>query len=71
MVVGTDGSETAGEAVRQVVPGYVPIAEAGGLWLRGANPSLRPALESAWLPYLKGTGDRESALTAVMNLAGR
>jgi hypothetical protein len=62
---------TAGEAVRQAVPGYVPIAEAGGLWLRGANPSLRPALESAWLPFLRGAGDRDSALTALMKLAGK
>jgi hypothetical protein len=62
---------TAGEAVRQVVPGYVPIAEAGGLWLRGANPSLRPSLESAWLPYLKGSGDRDAALTELVKLAGK
>jgi len=62
---------TAGEAVRQSVPGYVPIAEAGGLWLRGANPSLRPSLESAWLPFLKGAGDRDSALMALMRLAGK
>jgi hypothetical protein len=62
---------TAGEAVRRVIPGYVPIAEAGGLWERGANPRYRPALEATWLPYLNGKGTRDEALFALMKLIGR
>jgi hypothetical protein len=62
---------TAGEAVRHVAPGYVPIAETLGIWQRGANPTLRPSLESAWLPYLNGFGTRDEALTALMTLAGK
>lgn len=60
---------TAGEAVRRLIPGYVPIAEAGGLWERDANPRLRPLLEKAWRPYLAGRGTRDDALKAVMTLA--
>jgi hypothetical protein len=62
---------TAGEAVRRAIPGYVPIAEAGGLWERGANPRYRPALEATWLPYLNGKGTRDEALLALMKLVGR
>ncbi len=62
---------TAGEAVRRVIPGYVPIAEAGHLWERGGNPRYRPALESAWLPYLNGSGSRDDALLKLMTLVGR
>lgn len=60
---------TAGEAVRRLIPGYVPLAEAGGLWKRGANPILRPWLDAAWRPYLDGRGTRDDALKAVMTLA--
>ena len=62
---------TAGEAVRRAIPGYVPIAEAGGLWARGANPRYRPALEATWLPYLNGKGTRDEALLALMKVVGR
>jgi hypothetical protein len=61
----------AGEAVRRTVPGHVPIAEAGGIWLRGSNPALRPAIDAAWLPYLNGAGTRDEALAALMKLAGK
>ena len=43
----------------------------GGIWERGANPSLRPSLETAWLPYLNGHGTRDEALAALMKLAGK
>lgn len=61
---------TAGEAVRSVVPGYVPYAHAHGVWNRGMKPFL-PALETGWQPYLasKEFGDeaaRNAALQAVM-----
>lgn len=61
---------TAGEAVRSVVPGYVPYAHAYGVWNRGMK-SFLPALEMGWQPYLASTelGDdaaRKAALQAVM-----
>ena len=43
----------------------------GGIWERGANPSPRPSLETAWLPYLNGHGTRDEALAALMKLAGK
>lgn len=62
---------TAGEAVRRLVPSHVPYAEAGGLWQFNPNARLRTPLEDAWMPYLKGGGTRDEALTALMKLAGR
>jgi hypothetical protein len=59
---------TAGEAIRRVVPGHVPIAESGGMWQRQPNAALRPGLESAWRPYLQGAGTRDDALIALMKL---
>jgi hypothetical protein len=59
---------TAGEAVRNVVPSHVPYAEAEGVWARGMG-TLKPALESAWKPYLEGRGSRDEALTALVKAA--
>jgi hypothetical protein len=56
---------TAGEAVRNVSPDYVPYAEAEGVWARGMS-GLKPALETAWRPYLAGHGTRDEALTALL-----
>lgn len=62
---------TAGEAVRQVIPSHVPIAEAGGIWKRQPNATLRPAIEAAWAPFVKGKGTRDEALAELVKLAGR
>jgi hypothetical protein len=59
---------TAGQAVRSVNPGYVPYAEAEGVWARGMG-TLRPALEAAWQPYLAGQGSRDEALAALLKAA--
>jgi hypothetical protein len=59
---------TAGEAVRQVSPGYVPYAEAEGVWARGMS-ALKPALQTAWQPYLVGHGTRDEALAALLKTA--
>jgi hypothetical protein len=56
---------TAGEAVRRVVPGHVPYAEANGLW-RGRLGALKPALEAVWLPFLDGQGTRDAAFQEVL-----
>ena len=56
---------TAGEAVRRVVPGYVPYAEKFGVWQRGMG-TFRAALEEVWKPYLHGQGTRDEAFTALV-----
>ena len=63
---------TAGEAVKRVVPDYVPCMERFGIWdvkLSGATlPASRfeqPLLE-AWKPLLDGRGSREDALAAML-----
>lgn len=56
---------TAGEAVRRLADGYVPYAEAFGIWARGMAP-LAPALQRHWKPYLEGSGTRDEALGAVL-----
>lgn len=57
---------TAGEAVRRVAPaGYVPYAEAAGVWQRGMQ-ALKTPIEEVWLPYLNGRGTRDEALTALV-----
>jgi hypothetical protein len=61
---------TAGEAVRRVVPGYVPYAEANGNW-RGRLGENKPAIDAAWLPYLDGKSTRAQAITALVQLTGK
>lgn len=57
---------TAGAAVRRAAPSHVPYAEINGLWPRLGSPAVKAALESAWQPFLDGTGTREAALLDVM-----
>jgi hypothetical protein len=56
---------TAGEAVKRVIPGHVPYADAAGVWGRGMA-SLRDALTETWKPYLDGRGTRDEALAALV-----
>ena len=57
---------TSGEAVRRVAPaGYVPYAEAAGVWQRGLQ-ALKAPIEEIWLPYLNGRGTRDEALAALV-----
>ena len=57
---------TSGEAVRRVAPaGYVPYAEAAGVWQRGMQ-ALKTPIEEIWLPYLNGRGTRDEALAALV-----
>jgi hypothetical protein len=60
-----------GEAVRTAIPTHVPIADAGRIWERGGNPRFKPALEAAWLPYLRGVGTRDDSLTKVLQLVNQ
>ena len=56
---------TAGEAVRRVIPGHVPLGEAAGVWDRGLKP-FRAAVVDVWKPYLDGKGSRDEALAALI-----
>jgi hypothetical protein len=56
---------TAGEATRSIAPGYVPYAEANGIWRRGMG-EFKPALDQAWKPYLDGKETRARALEALI-----
>jgi len=41
------------------------VAETNGLWRRGLGAS-KPALDTAWKPYLDGQGTRDEALAALL-----
>jgi hypothetical protein len=56
---------TAGEAVRRVIPGHVPLGEAAGVWDRGLKP-FRAAVVDVWKPYLDGKGSRDEALAELI-----
>jgi len=57
---------TAGEAVRRVAPaGYVPYADAAGVWSRGMG-NLKDVLTDIWLPYLNGHGTRDETIAALV-----
>lgn len=58
---------TAGEAVRARLPGHVPYAVANGMWARGMG-RFKPALDAAWLPWLRGDGSRDAAIAALIKL---
>jgi len=60
---------TAGEAVRRVDPDHVPYAEANGVWSVGYD-RVKPALDEAWTPYLRGAGTRDEAIAALVSRVG-
>jgi hypothetical protein len=62
---------TAGEAIRRIAPpGYVPYADANGVWARGYDRITGP-LEEAWKPYLDGNGTRAEAIAALVERVSR
>ena len=60
---------TAGDAVRRVIPGHVPYADAFGVWNRGFAAFKAP-LQETWKPYLDGTGTRDEAIAALVARVG-
>jgi hypothetical protein len=60
---------TAGEAVRRVVPGHVPYAEANGVYERRWG-AVRDAVVEIWKPYLDGNGTRDEAHRALVRRLG-
>jgi len=56
---------TAGEAVRSRVADHVPYAVANGMWERRMG-RFKPALDAAWLPWLRGEGSRDAAIAALV-----
>jgi hypothetical protein len=61
---------TAGDAVRRVIPGHVPYADAFGVWDRGFGVFKTP-LEETWKPYLDGRGTRDEAIAALVARVAR
>lgn len=61
---------TAGEMVRRAIPGYVPYAEANGLW-KGAWPMYFDALNRDWKPYLEGNVSFADAVSALVKDVGQ
>jgi hypothetical protein len=57
---------TAGYATARVVPGHHPYGDA--LWDRGLPG--RAQLDRCWLPYLRGGGDLQAALVALVQAFG-
>ena len=57
---------TVAEAVARVSPGYVGLADSGGLWKTQPIVTFKPILEEAWRPYLAGKGTRDEALAAIV-----
>ena len=60
---------TAGEAMRRRIPGYVPYAEANGVYERRWG-ALRGAIVDIWKPYLDGEGTRDAAQRALVRRTG-
>jgi hypothetical protein len=61
---------TAGDAVRRVVPGHVPYADAFGVWDRG-YATFKTPLQEIWQPYLDGHGTRDDAIAALVARVAR
>lgn len=56
---------TTGEAMKTVVPGHVPYADAAGIW-KGRFGAFKPALDAHWKPYLDGKGTLDEALLGML-----
>jgi hypothetical protein len=58
---------TAGEAIRSRIPDHEPYAVANGMWTRSLG-RFKPALDAAWLPWLRGKGTRDAAIAELIKL---
>jgi hypothetical protein len=56
---------TTGALTKELIPGYVPVADAIGLWKR-AWPIYIGALKKDWQPYLDGKSSLDSAVAALV-----
>lgn len=61
---------TTGEMVRRAIPGYVPYAEANGLW-KSAWPMCLNPLNRDWKPYLEGNVSFADAVSALVKDTGQ
>ena len=59
---------TAGEAVRSVLPDYVPVARALRLWDPQGMGAFREPLTGPWQAFLDGKGTRDEAIAAMFRL---
>ena len=60
---------TTGEAVRRVIPNYVPYAEANGLWKSSWSMYIGP-LKRDWQPYLDGRISFQAAISNIVKDVG-
>jgi hypothetical protein len=61
---------TAGKLVAGRIPGYLPYADANGLWKRAWADPDRSLIERDWAPHIAGSADLQHALaTLVTDLA--
>jgi hypothetical protein len=60
---------TAGDAVRRIIPGHVPYADAFGVWNRG-YATFKTPLQETWKPFLDGNGTRDEAIAALVARVG-
>jgi hypothetical protein len=60
---------TAGDAVRRIIPGHVPYADAYGVWNRG-YATLKTPVQEVWQSYLDGRGTRDEAIAALVARVG-
>lgn len=61
---------TTGEMVRRAIPGYVPYAEANGLW-QSSWPMYIGPLQRDWQPYLDGKASFYAAISAIVKDVGQ
>ncbi len=59
---------TAGEAIRSVVPGYVPTAQRLRLWDPRGLGAFREELTGPWQAHLEGRTSRDDAIAAIFRL---
>lgn len=61
---------TTGEAVRRVIPNYVPYAEANGLWKSSWSMYIN-SIKRDWQPYLDGRISFEAAISDIVKDVGQ
>lgn len=58
---------TAGEIVKESIPGYRPYADKNGLWVRAWPDPDRALIEQDWRPHLNGSLGLEQAVTKLVS----
>lgn len=62
---------STGEAVLRAIPGYVPYAEANGLWRQRPWYMYSHVLQRDWQPYLDGKTTFDAAISSIVRDVGQ